>query len=524
MSVETQKRFHEDCEMNNIIDLSAPCDVAETACRLLRDWGLESALSFLYSQIRRFKPIDSLHCVVHDVRRGNSHVIAEVGFGQKRVAHTTPKYSSHLYYGKDTLEAYIADDMKTDPLFSGLYTPGHTYRSFMRIPIFDEGGCICCLGLWAEESRFFDCQDLENLSAQLISFGEMAAELILPSISLYTQKKTEKPDIFATLEMCPDLKDVVLSMQKAAESGSLVLITGESGTGKSLMAQAIHERSNRAKRPFVSVNCGAIPSDLLGSQLFGHERGSFTGAVSQHKGFFEQANGGTLFLDEIAEIPMTEQAHLLHVLDNRTITRIGGSRPIPLDIRIIAATNKDLQEMVRRGTFREDLYFRLLGYPIHIPPLRLRKRDIHILLRYYLLQKTEEMGIGFISLPDEEEMKKLLAYRWPGNVRELSHAVERALLDARHANGVRELHFSFLAGKDTGSEAKPENGAPSMPSYEGKSMDDVIREYMCAMLEKTGGRIFGPDGAAALMRVHPNTVKNKMIRYGIRMEKQVSIR
>lgn len=224
----------------------------------------------------------------------------------------------------------------------------------------------------------------------------------------------------------PKIKDSIQLAKRAAQSMSLVLLEGESGTGKELFAQAIHNHSNRNEGPFIAINCGALPKTLIESELFGYEAGAFTGAKTQGQpGKFELANGGTLFLDEIGELPLDSQTSLLRVLQDYTITRIGALKSLPIDVRIIAATNKNLQEEVQKGTFRLDLFYRINVIDIHIPPLRERPEDVEVLAQHYLLKLATKLGYPVLRL--SPEVKQIFyEYTWPGNVRELINVLERA--------------------------------------------------------------------------------------------------
>src|SRR5438093_3270576 len=223
------------------------------------------------------------------------------------------------------------------------------------------------------------------------------------------------------------LRDVFAQLKIVAPTDSTVLLLGETGTGKELVAHALHKRSARRDRPFVRVNCAAIPSGLLESELFGHERGAFTGAIAQKIGRFELANGGTLFLDEIGDIPLELQPKLLRVLQEQEFERLGGTRTIRTDVRVVAATNRDLPRMVEEGRFRADLYYRLNVFPVRVPPLRERRDDIPLLIRYFANNYARRTGKQIKSIP-KETMDALFRYRWPGNIRELQNLMERAAL------------------------------------------------------------------------------------------------
>jgi transcriptional regulator with GAF, ATPase, and Fis domain len=221
------------------------------------------------------------------------------------------------------------------------------------------------------------------------------------------------------------LRNVMEMVRQVAPLNNTVLILGETGTGKEMIANAIHFSSPRRNGPFIMVNCGALPENLIDSELFGHERGAFTGAVAESRGRFERADGGTIFLDEIGELPSNAQVRLLRVLQNHEVERVGGNRPIPVDIRVIAATHRNLQSMVAEESFREDLWYRLSGFPIMVPPLRQRKEDVPALTRHFVTVRSRDLGIGVPPSIAPGGLQRLMEYDWPGNVRELENLVER---------------------------------------------------------------------------------------------------
>ncbi|QJB56832.1 sigma-54-dependent Fis family transcriptional regulator [Pseudodesulfovibrio sp. zrk46] len=296
------------------------------------------------------------------------------------------------------------------------------------------------------------------------------------------------------------LKQVMMRAQQVASLDSPVLLLGETGTGKDVLAHYIHSASSRSKGPFISVNCGAIPDTLIDSELFGHEKGAFTGALAQKRGRFERANGGTIFLDEIGELPLQAQVRLLSVIQNREIERVGGVKSIPLDIRIIAATHRNLEEMIKENLFREDLWFRLNVFPLMVPPLRERKTDIPALVQHFINQKSKDLKLSTIPTLKPGAINYLLEYHWPGNVRELENIVERALI----LNPTGPLSFEeFMIGMPT------TNGA-SYTSKEPRSLDTVVSTHIRKILSQTNGKVSGPDGAADILGVNPSTLRNKM--------------
>ncbi|MEI9968243.1 MAG: sigma 54-interacting transcriptional regulator [Terracidiphilus sp.] len=295
------------------------------------------------------------------------------------------------------------------------------------------------------------------------------------------------------------LTAVLQQVNRVAPTDSTVLILGETGTGKELIARAIYERSSRSSRPFVRVNCAAIPSSLIASELFGHEKGAFTGAVQRRLGRFEAANGGTIFLDEIGELPMETQITLLRVLQEREIERVGSSQSIPVDVRIIAATNRDLTAAVAAGTFRRDMFYRLNVFPIHMPALRERAEDIPQLVEHFVALYATKAGRGFTAI-EKRTLDMLQAYNWPGNIRELQNVIERAVILSEGET------FSVEAAslkRDSSLLAGP---AISLAAI----VADREREMIEAALADSRGRISGPSGAAARLGIPRQTLDSKI--------------
>ncbi|MBY0402183.1 sigma-54 dependent transcriptional regulator [Myxococcota bacterium] len=304
-----------------------------------------------------------------------------------------------------------------------------------------------------------------------------------------------------------------------ADSDVPVLLLGETGSGKEVVARAMRNRSRRASGPFVRVNCGAIPAGLIDSELFGHERGSFSGAMAQRQGWFERANGGTLFLDEVGELPLEAQVRLLRVLQDGAFERVGGEQAVHVDVRVIAATHRDLRAMVREGRFREDLWYRLAIFPIEIPPLRERLEDIPSLATHFALRACERFGCRALA-PTAADLDVLARYAWPGNVRELASVLDRAVilgggerLDVLKALGPIEAPAQSgraRGAKTGGSEAHAIDETSPFPS-----LDRAMAMHIEAALARCLGRIEGPGGAAQLLEINPHTLRARMRKLGV---------
>ena len=305
----------------------------------------------------------------------------------------------------------------------------------------------------------------------------------------------------------PALRRVLLQIEQVAPTDSTVLVLGETGTGKDLVATAIHRRSRRAERPLIRVNCAALPATLIESELFGHEKGAFTGAIARKIGRFEVAHGGTLVLDEIGELPLELQAKLLRVLQSGEFERLGATATRRSDARVIASTNRDLEAMARDGSFRPDLYYRLSVFPITVPPLRARKEDIALLTAYFVEKLRAKLGRPAMRVPDRA-VAALMAYDWPGNVRELENIVERSMILSPGAT----MAVDALPRSAAGARATAQD--PSAGTDD-RTLDEVERDHILAVCARCDWRINGTGNAAERLGINPNTLRSRMLKLGI---------
>jgi len=297
-------------------------------------------------------------------------------------------------------------------------------------------------------------------------------------------------------------------VDQVAKTDATVLLQGETGVGKELVARAIHEKSSRCNGPYVKVNCATLPEGLVESELFGHERGAFTGADRQRKGRFELADRGTILLDEVGELPLGTQAKLLRALQEGEFERVGGSITVKVNVRVIAATNRKLQDDVSTGRFRQDLFYRLNVYPITVPTLRQRREDIPLLVSHLARQIGERLGKTVSEVP-AQVMREFTGYSWPGNIRELQNVIERAVIVS--SDGILRLPEPLVQGMASwvgDSQPVPE---PMKVS----SLDEAEREHILRALEATGWRIEGPKGAASMLKLHPSTLRFRMKKLGL---------
>jgi transcriptional regulator with GAF, ATPase, and Fis domain len=296
------------------------------------------------------------------------------------------------------------------------------------------------------------------------------------------------------------LRNVLSLVSKVAPTDATVMITGETGTGKELVARAIHRRCRHSSGVFISVNCAAVPRDLIASELFGHEKGAFTGAIQRRQGRFELAHGGTIFLDEVGELPIETQIALLRVLQEHEFERVGGTRAIQTNVRVIAATNRNLQAAIAAGSFRSDLFYRLNVFPIEMPPLRERREDIPALVEYFIDHAAKKLGKRIRGI-NSKTLEHLQSYPWPGNIRELQNVIERSVIVCETDNF--SVDESWLSRQRLATDSKSQSELSQKLAVQEK-------ELIEAALDESGGQVFGPSGAAAKLGIHRSTLESKI--------------
>jgi formate hydrogenlyase transcriptional activator len=398
--------------------------------------------------------------------------------------------------------------------------PSPLYRKYANLfsapgcwtPLIGRYGSFGTMALNREEGEVFTGDEVDFLvqvSCQLAlamenssacrELAEMKQRLATETLRL--EEETPGRNAGGMVGESPVFQEVLRNVRVVARTGSTVLVQGETGTGKELIAKALHDSSDRSKQPFIKVNCAAIPATLLESELFGHEKGSFTGAFAQKIGKFEMAHKGTLFLDEIGEMPLELQPKLLRAIQEQELERIGGNRTIHVDIRIIAATNRNLMQMVEEGKFRSDLYYRLHVFPLNVPPLRERRSDIPLLTRHFVQKHSERMGRNIETIPTSA-LEALTRYDWPGNIRELQNVLERAVILTQ--GSTLHVPVSELTAK-----------ADSLYRRHSDPSQAPERDRILKALEEANGQVGGPDGAAARLGLKRTTLQNRMRKYMI---------
>ena len=373
----------------------------------------------------------------------------------------------------------------------------HRWFLFRGVPLHDESGALV---KWYGQTTDIDDRKLaeDDLKTALVEIGKLKDQLYKENIAL--REEVDKASMFEEIVGGSSaLRSVLSQVGMVAPTDSTILMSGETGTGKELFARAIHKRSLRSSRPFVAVNCAAIPGPLIASELFGHEKGAFTGALQRRLGRFELADGGTLFLDEVGELPVETQVVLLRVLQEREFERVGGTQKIRCDVRVIAATNRDLQAAIEAGSFRSDLFYRLNVFPIDLPPLRKRAGDIPILVEYFIERFARKAGKSIRTI-DKTTLERLQAYSWPGNIRELQNVVERSVILCRNDR------FS-VDPKWLSAEVSPAATFVGVPAKRREKDEKATIE---AALTESNGRVSGPSGAAAILGMPPTTLESKI--------------
>jgi len=496
----------------------------QATVRICGSLDIETALSRCFDYLKAFFPIDGLLLTLYEPERGVARVIASLtseGMRPLKFQHAFPEHIKIQMTARWlSIKEFEIINPAADPVVREGYlqTGWPLEASLLAIRLELEGHRVGILVVMTK-----------GLSQYTPEHGQLLLLLHEP-FAIAMANALEHQEVLRLKEMLVEdnqylrrqllnvsgtevigadfgLRGVMEMVRQVAPLGTPVLLLGESGVGKEVIANVIHQYSPRRDGPLVKVNSGAIPDTLLDSELFGHEKGAFTGAISQKRGRFERADKGTIFLDEIGELPFPAQIRLLRVLQHREIERVGGTKPIPVDTRVIAATHRNLQEMVKSGHFREDLWFRLNVFPIMIPPLREHPEDIPALVDYFLDKKSQELRITRRIALAPGAMERLQAYAWPGNVRELQNVIERALI--RNTGGY--LRFDDL------TYPPPSADAAFIHSTEQHacSLNDLNATYIRQALERAHGKINGPGGVAEMLGIHPNTLRKRMAKLGI---------
>jgi transcriptional regulator with GAF, ATPase, and Fis domain len=494
----------------------------EATLRLCGSLQIEKALGQFYKYVRNFIPMDLMILSYISSEIGGMQLLAEAsekgGTRLDRVIFL-PQETVALATGLSLPDIMIVENPEKHPVAKyAIQFVENTDPSMiiMRLVLEDQflGGLAVLSndkGIYGEEHVNLLATLKEPASIALSNcrrFQEVnRLKELLADDNRYFQEEIGRISGEEIIGADFGLKRVMEMVRQVALLASPVILFGETGTGKEVIARAIHNLSKRREGPFIKVNCGAIPETLMDSELFGHEKGAYTGALSQKRGRFERADNGTIFLDEVGELPLEAQVRLLRVLQEKEIERVGGTQPINIDIRVVAATHRDLIKMIQEGTFREDLFYRLQVFPISIPPLRQRLGDIPALVQHFITKKSREMGLKDIPTLAAGAIDRLNAYHWPGNVRELENTVERALILCRG----EPLQFSDLQPNSL-KETDQFAGSHDSASL---NMNTVISRHIRGVLEMTGGRVEGAGGAAELLGINPGTLRHRMRKLAI---------
>jgi formate hydrogenlyase transcriptional activator len=510
---KARKRLEQEVQ-----DLQRSAAIAKLAGGIAHDLNnaLAELLSAISGSIREVVPHDCVTLVFRDPFGGSLRILfMEAGGAPKSLSLATPidDSASSLYFGR---EAILMDRFDVTPLGSELLQ--HLIEMHMRsgcwVPLVDgqqSNGVLIFASLKASAFSHREVEVLTRIASQIATVVNNA--LAFRQITelrdrfrrekQYLEEEINREHSFEDIiGESSSLKEVLKQIETVAPTDATVLLQGETGTGKELLARAVHRLSQRRERTFIKLNCAAIPAGLFESELFGHEKGAFTGAVARKIGRLELANQGTLFLDEVGEIPLDLQAKLLRALQEREIERLGGSTTIPVNVRLVAATNRDLSKLMAEKQFRSDLYYRLKVFPILAPPLRNRREDIPILVRHFVERYARRMGKRIEQIPDAA-MELLIGWKWPGNIRELENFMERSVILSRGAI----LHVPLAELEDEVDEPGESEADPRLDAAE--------REHILRILRETNGVIGGPDGAAERLGVKRTTLGSKMKKLGI---------
>jgi len=516
----------------------------QVTLRLCSSLDINEALHNCLMYLHKFMPVDAMFFGHYDTNNcAINHIAAVNHLGPIAVNSTInlPQEAADLLTTTLDSKDRLVLDTNIDPICSAVspYIDNQGCSEIL-LPLHTRENKICYLVMQANGANKYSEQDMQLMASvrEPLNIAMSNAMGHQKVVKIKDHLLDDNKQLLRELSQLSKTKVIgsnaglahVMEMVKqVAPLQSTALLFGETGVGKEVIANAIHRLSPRREGPFIKVNCGAIPESLIDSELFGHEKGAFSGAVSRTRGKFERANGGTIFLDEIGELPPAAQVRLLRVLQSREIERVGGTSCVPVNIRVIAATHRNLEKMVSEGKFREDLWFRLNAFPIIIPPLRHRQEDIPSLLEYFVSKKAKEFGFRCPPTIAKGALDVLVSHPWPGNVRELENVVERALI--QNKGRALTLDKFTISNKVNGPLSslgdscgcvfpclsRELNQQPDLPANKDNfiSLDDLISQHIQQALSISDGQIHGENGAAKLLNINPSTLRNRMNKLGI---------
>jgi formate hydrogenlyase transcriptional activator len=469
--------------------------------------------------VRRVVPFDRLALALYDAMEDCLSIVSYAGPYQRDdytpLGRRLKLDDSPAGLAFSTRKYVLRRDLETERLTSSEERAyGHGFRSICALPLVVRSvsiGAIAVGSLNRGQYSTADAEFLMEVASQIaIAVDNLRAHEETEALkarfeaeAVYLQEEIKTEHNFEEIiGQSPSVRQLLRKLEQVAPTDATVLIHGETGTGKELLARAVHDRSRRKSRPLVKVNCGSIPSGLVESELFGHEKGAFTGATQRRIGRFELAHGGTIFLDEVTELPIDTQVKLLRVLQEGEFERVGSSQTIKVDVRVIAATNRDLQEVVRSGSFRADLFYRLNVFPLAVPALRERLEDIPLLVNFFISRFGKSLGKEIRGV-SQKSMASLCRYRWPGNIRELQNVIERAAVLAK--GPIVQIDDTLLSLDEEADED---------PIID--TLENVERQHIMRALGETQWVIHGKKGAAELLGINPSTLRSRMDKLGIR--------
>jgi transcriptional regulator with GAF, ATPase, and Fis domain len=502
----------------------------EIAIRICGSLDIEKALWSCLQFLRGVIPVDEVQMDTYDRQTGSMRLVAIADMSGGRLESYSVRLPSHLRDEIENVARYpkVRWAHSSEDRFSSFIdrTPGAKDSSVLINRLTVEGAYIgSFIARVFGRNKYTDehvrLWELVNEPAAIALANSQRYRAVLGLKDLliddktYLEKELRKNYGGKVIGADQGLRGVMEKVRMVAGMNSPVLLTGETGAGKEVIANAIHDSSNRCNGPFIKMNCGAIPDTLIDSELFGHEKGAFTGATSEKRGRFERANGGTIFLDEISELPLQAQVRFLRVLQEKEFERVGGTKPLKVDVRVLSATSKNLEDLIAKGLFREDLYFRLNVFPIAIPALRERRLDIPALVHHFIRSKAREMGFENPPPLPPGTIEKLTRYNWPGNVRELENVVERAIILSEG----KTLVFHGIIDDGTNKGRAVSGRAPR----EAASLHDVEADHIRQVLRQAGGKVSGKGGAAELLQINPGTLRARMRKLGIPFGRKVPV-